>query len=512
MTLLQPPRPPRGALALLLVLGGCAFGADGPPHPAESMQIVAFSTQEASLGSLVEVYGYSFVGEELGDVVLVFRGEFESDDGVTTPVETTGRTRRVDGGTLRWTNLGPFAHPFVRDRPAPGVFRGTVTPRLHGFDGAAIDGIATPMEFRVLPSILLDDFQPVGASCASAAVRAIAGLPYRLEARAMGFEPESFTYNFLAPAIEYSASVRHIATGATDVLGDDGSFVLPAIPEASFAYGTVIRVDARARDGSIYVSTFAVGVHRPLEVFYNGNIQIAEVLPPVPVSACIPGGEAGRTVNYSESESETRERSYAIRWDDNWLNSVTVGRSHTSSVTTIERNTFEWSTTMGNTFEWHWEGNAGLEIGLAKAVGLSLGGGGGQKYGSYTENRVGGSRTTGIDRTESTTDSTSVTSSQGGSNGETMQWVVSSSEQLDRDFGGTVIAGTYGVFYRQTLRLQRRAAVVTYNACGIPTIVGEVDFDDWAWSPDLALDHDCPPIPQSNLPTAQCIIGPCAGD
>jgi hypothetical protein len=499
-------------LASVLVLGGCAFGADGPPHPATSMEIVAFSTQEASLGSLVEVYGYSFVGEELGDIALVFRGEFEADDGVTTPVEAVGRTRRVDSGTLRWTDLGPFAHPFVPDRPAAGLFRGTVTPRLHGFDGAAIDGQATPIEFRIHPSVVIDDFQPVGASCASAAVRAIAGLPYRIEARAMGFEPESFTYNFLAPAVGFSSSVRHIASSGTDVLGDDGSFVLPAIPDEAFAYGTVIRVDARARDGSVYVSTFAIGVHRPLEIFYNGNVQIAEVLAPVPVSACIPGGEAGRAVEYSESESESRERAYAIHWDENWLNSVTVGRSHTSSTTTVERNTFEWSTTHGDTFEWNWQAEGGLEIGLPKAIGLSFGGSGGQKYGSYDETRQGGSVTTGIDRTESTTDSTSVTSSQGGSEGEMIQWVVRSSEELGRDFSGHVIAGTYGVFYRQTLRLQRRAAVVTYNACGIPTIVGEVDFDDWAWSPDLALDHDCPPIPQSNLPAARCIIGPCAGE
>ncbi|NIS28792.1 MAG: hypothetical protein GWO04_02010, partial [Actinobacteria bacterium] len=66
-------------------------------------------------------------------------------------------------------------------------------------------------------------------------------------------------------------------------------------------------------------STFAIGVHRPLEFFYNGNVTVAEVMAAVPVSACIPGGINGRDATYNESMSETRDRSYSLNWNETWL-------------------------------------------------------------------------------------------------------------------------------------------------------------------------------------------------
>ena len=90
-------------------------------------------------------------------------------------------------------------------------------------------------------------------------------------------------------------------------------------------------------------------------------------------------------------------------------------------------------------------------------------------------------------------------------------WDVSSSQSIARGFDGHVIANTFGVFYRQTIRLTRRAAMVAYNQCGVAEVVGDVDFTDWAWSPDLALGDSCPPLPASNLPPAACYVPPCTG-
>ena len=97
----------------------------------------------------------------------------------------------------------------------------------------------------------------------------------------------------------------------------------------------------------------------------------------------------------------------------------------------------------------------------------------------------------------------------GGSSEEGFRWEVRSSESIARDFGGTVIAGRYGVFYRQAVRLVRRAALVAYNQCGSAEVVGEVDFTDWTWAPDLAMADSCPPLPATNLPDAECFIEPC---
>ena len=62
------------------------------------------------------------------------------------------------------------------------------------------------------------------------------------------------------------------------------------------------------------------------------------------------------------------------------------------------------------------------------------------------------------------------------------------------------------------MRVLRRAAVVTYNQCGSASVVAELDFHDWAWSPDLALSNACPPLPTSNLPDAVCYVPPCGGE
>jgi hypothetical protein len=86
---------------------------------------------------------------------------------------------------------------------------------------------------------------------------------------------------------------------------------------------------------------------------------------------------------------------------------------------------------------------------------------------------------------------------------------VSSSTSDTRSFSAYVPAHEFGVFYRQTTRLLRQGLIVTYNLCGEPTVVGQANFSDWAWAPDLATTPACPPLPPSNLPAAACYVPPC---
>ncbi|NIS28791.1 MAG: hypothetical protein GWO04_02005, partial [Actinobacteria bacterium] len=107
-------------------------------------------------------------------------------------------------------------------------------------------------------------------------------------------------------------------------------------------------------------------------------------------------------------------------------------------------------------------GEVGGEVGLSKLVSLSMK----TTFGiaSETSRQVNNSqnRTTGLNESSTTTDTESATESAGGGTGETFSWSVSSTETVSRDFGGVVIAGKFGVFYRQTLRLLRRGALVAY--------------------------------------------------
>ena len=54
-------------------------------------------------------------------------------------------------------------------------------------------------------------------------------------------------------------------------------------------------------------------------------------------------------------------------------------------------------------------------------------------------------------------------------------------------------------------------AVLAYNRCGIAEVIAETNLYDYTWSVDLATDNDCPPLPKSNLPDAECFIAPCTG-
>ena len=88
-------------------------------------------------------------------------------------------------------------------------------------------------------------------------------------------------------------------------------------------------------------------------------------------------------------------------------------------------------------------------------------------------------------------------------------WTVSSSQSTITSYQGLILPGEDGVFYRQATRLLLPGEIVAYNLCGVPTVVGESDFNDYTWSVDLAEGDTCPPFPESNLPSAQCFEAPC---
>lgn len=505
----------RAWLPLLFLLASCG-GSDALPETkdARAPHVLALSTYAASVGSFVDVHATGVRDPSDGRTTLHFVGRFTTTDGASMPVDFEAAPKRVDASTMRWTSFGPYRNPFGVQGNEIGSFEGTIAARLTNAEGVSNeDPDPLPVEFEVKPSIIVHELQPLSASCSGAAMRGLGGASYRLRVEAAGFSPAAFTYTLALPAESIAPiAVRHLAQGRFDSVGERGDFTMPSVPEGMQSYQAILSVEARDDAGKHFQSTFAIGVHRPIEIYYNGNVDVAEVFPPVPVSACIPGGEAGRSVEYSESQEETRNRSYEVNWNESWLASHTVSSGSSETIGLSQTNGVGFSTT--DEENWNWSLGAEVEgsFGLSKLVSLglkvngSVGGGGSHSNNSSTnhEDQVSSS--------ETTTDTEEASEQVGGQNGGGFTWQVTSSDSTTRGFSGNVIAKTYGVFYRQTLRLMRRASIVTYNQCGAANVVGEVDFSDWAWSPDLALGSDCPPLPQSNLPAAQCLIPPCAGE
>lgn len=521
----MPTLPPTRTLSPVVALTGliaasllgCASNGPGPGSTGEGLsapEVVALSTYEASIGTLVEVYGENFPYRSEGRVVLAFQGNFEADDGSVHPIDEEFEATVIDRGTLRWGSFGPYRVPFGPSGNQTGEFFGIVFARTIADDGTVTEG-TEPLEvsFRVKPSLLVHELQPLSANCGAPVERALGGASYRLRVEALGFNPTSFTYTISAPGTTLEPlSIRHAATGRFDDVGEHGDFIFADVPEDVLSYGAILTVQATDTEGRGYASAFSIDVHRPLEFFYNGNVTVAEVMAPAPVSACIPGGINGRSASYSESMSETRDRSMSVSWDESWLSSHTVGSASANTVGLSESNGVGFATTDGEAFRWNVGGEVGGTIGIGKLASLAVKatfGIAGETNRAVT-NDV--DRTTGLNEASTTTDTESTTESNSNSMGETFAWSVSSTETIGRGFEGQIIAGTFGVFYRQTLRLMRRGVLVAYNQCGAAKVVGDLDFTDWTWSPDLALGSECPPLPISNLPPAECIVSPCAGE
>jgi len=91
-------------------------------------------------------------------------------------------------------------------------------------------------------------------------------------------------------------------------------------------------------------------------------------------------------------------------------------------------------------------------------------------------------------------------------------WVSSETDQSLKGYSFKIPLGRYGVIYRQTVRYVSTGFLYSHNLCGVRELMGSVDFNEWAWTPALALGDECGQgeLPVSSLPPAECIIPPCS--
>lgn len=509
------------SVALMGLLPACAANVVTESVDRAAPQLGALSTYRASLGDVVRAVGADI--PEGADHFLRFEGTFDGADSVSETVSLREPVRRVDSGLVEWERFGPYDLPFSRLGARTGMFHGTVALESELEDGTLLTSEPLTIEFEVAPSLIVRDFQPIMASCARPATVAIGEIPYRLDVEAIGISPVQYNYVFATPTLDGTEPMveRHLRTASTDSLGDRGDFVLPAVPEGRQFYSLIVAIEATDASGQVVRNAFAVEVHRPIELYYNGNIEIAEILPAQPVSACMPGGDNGREVTYDETQVETRMRAYEIGWNETWRASHSVSEGSSTTVGATVTNGIGYGISNTNSVTWSVGSEISTEVGASGTFGISqlISVGVSGKVGTAlstersetnsTTTSASAERTEGVSASRTTTNTETSTTEEGGGRSEGFQWSVSSSESIGRGFGGTIIAGRFGVFYRQTMRLVRRAALVSYNLCGAPEVVGEVDFTDWAWAADLAQSDACPPLPASNLPEAVCYEEPC---
>ena len=461
----------RRALTVLLVLAGC--GGDEPIEtpppvvrelPAPALRMVAPTVLRA--GDEVTVFGMGFADKAIGETRLTFDGIYQTTSGQMKQVKLEVVPTYKNQGVVTWT-FGPNI-PFGEDDT--GSFRGVLRARNVGIDGQTKDGIqAIGVELQVLPSILIRQLRPTNAGCSVGATDTIEDTPVVVEIKTVGLKsgsqiaPLRYVYTFLKENFQFNGTfsnalaldpeslfpkkgpvsvIDDVHNGTTSTLGSaprnvyvykggytpgmasmptamDNLFGLThlttaAIPETANSIDALMNVVAIDSTGQQATRSIPLRIWTPIEVDYTGLFKTVQSFDPVPVSGCIPGGDIGRDVTYSESTSETRTR------------------------------TFTFSAKLSGGFD-------------IKVVRLNA--------------------EFGMD----------------------VQAQVSSSSSKDLQITGTILPREFGVFYRQTLQMERRAKLVSHDGCGNTQGLGEVIVTDWVWSPDLAKGQACPPLPKSNL-------------
>jgi hypothetical protein len=611
--------------AIVSMTIGCG---DDLLEDAAGMRVIGLSTHELVIGQTVEVYVRDLPSED-GQYRVFFDGVYRNDNGDVEEVHI-GQTPILDGDAeidgktfkvLRISRFGPFANPFS-DSNRPGTFEGTVSLTVQSADGSFVETQSpTNVELDVNASIIIEEFQPIDAECGAPALRGLAGLAYRMTVRAVGIKPVQYRYeitrvNGAVGTVTYEHTFEQPVD--RDSIGDEEPVIFNQIDDADQFYATGIRVIATDANGQTVETAMPFTVHRPIEVIMmSKKARMAERYEPTPVSGCIPGG-IGTQVRYSESRTESRQRSVSLTvrsdWSstngstqtNSWQQGISEGQSSSQTLGgsekedertqesfgvtygTSEANRMNYSTNDGESWGWsrsegetnteyenrlntlYGEGSFSTTVGAtgegsvpgfakvtgsaSTTTGVRAGGSSGWDSGTARTNSVNrghnmngsSSETRGFGSTLTENNSQSLggsyalsrsrsrtfqdqearsmsrtwdfsgsasmanTVSEGMSDAESSTWSESISQRTVQEFSGRIPRNQVGMFYRQTTRMVKRAEVRAYNQCGLAEHIGELQFNEWEWAPDLALSESCDDgTPPTNLEPAACFIPPC---
>jgi hypothetical protein len=546
----------------LWAAAGCGSEEPPPSGPA----LLAIQESRIGIGQSMTFVGAGFFPTADSRTQIRFDGQFVAEDGTVEPVHDLRiKPHRQDANTLVWTNFGPFGNPFSTTGNRIGKFTGTATAITGPKPGAEMrpDVESRPLlvELAIKPSLVITQFRPRdNATCPEPVKRVLGAFTYTMTVEAVGFTPVNFTFAISGePGLKQPRIYRvPAAAGKQSVTyGADPSllFFRPVPLDLAF-YVATVDISALGTDGETRTARYNFGVHNPIEYITTGPAATAEYFAPQQVSPCYGGGINGTTQSWTETTEESSTRQVGTHWDMSWLTAHAVNASHstTNQVTLAVTNasTKEWSsgwnTSVAATHEegamsgWnageHHDTNSSSTWGAMVSVGppfLQAGGsynstegvehgtsfGTNHSYasqdsvtGSYGENFQQShsdthSVTVGHDYSTTDTEGWSYEQSQTIAMGGDSFWQVSSSMTSSHEMSVQVLPGQFAMVYRQRVRMQYPAMVVSYDLCGESRVVANAAFTDWTWNFLAEQGGSCPP-PPVHLPEAACLLD-CGG-
>jgi hypothetical protein len=487
-------------------------------------------------------------------------------------VAVDGRELPRDTFALRWNRFGPFQMPFNMDVKEPGVFQGVIkAANVHNDGSVDEDPFPSYFNIQVAPSIVINRLSPIVATdgkdeivpCGSPALRVFGGIPYYLEVAAIGVTPVRFDYT-ISQGDEELGSFTHAAGGLVDSLGlaEGEEIVFTPLADDVQSATAVIAVVVTDASGGTYRTVLPIPVIRAMQLLSDGERKLAEYYEPVVVHGPIVGA-IGTGVSYSESHSESRQsgvsvtlsrdfsKSHGITSSSNWSEGISV--SDTTSTSTSDTVGFSESENSSETYGTSYSHSdstgvsygttngsswkAGLNVGNLFSIpglGISMGNDKGSSktegwnsttsdttgtsfsgtYGVGTQHSISTSTSESQAHTNSTT--YNIGGSEGISENYTMgeseswgeTWSTTSSDSTLLSYSSRVPRDRCAVVYRQTVRFVRQATLVAHDMCGVRERVAELVFNEWSWSPNIAIAEDCSGenIPPSTQPAAQCFL------
>ena len=448
--------------------GELVSGPGDPLAGLASPARAAVSPTQLALGDVIQVIGEDFVEPGEGTLEVLFAGDYLEEDGTSRRIQRSLPLRLLEPG-LATLDFGPTVI-FSEHGDRIGTFRGTAQVANRT---ATAQRLSDPLdlELQVLPSILVTELRTRDVPCAEVTEGTVAGASIALGVRAIGLAaadgaPITFHVSFTSPEIRAElrqedglvAAPDGAVTLTREVTAGDQLRLDPATEEASVEVDGMpdrvalhrlwagqpagpgvmtpsFLVEASAPDGTRARRAIPWTIRMPALVEpFTGTPRLVQRTEPEPTTGCIPGGEIGRDLAYSEQSTLTRTRSITLRWSES------VGAS------------FELSTPLC------------LPTLVCFAPVIS---------GAMPSVRYGAewSAVFSVDASET----------------------VSSATQTSAMVSAHILPEQFGTCYRQVEQLERSVPIVTTSACGVSTVLGDAVLTDWTFGFDVATGPSCPP-------------------
>lgn len=182
------------------------------------------------------------------------------------------------------------------------------------------------MPIDIAPSIIVNSFC-ASDNCESLSSNVLEGVKNKLTVSFYNIAPVKIRYIVTTPNDNFQIFHEFNSPVQEDWIEN---LTFEKVKEEYSSYISKIEILAYDIESNEAKTELPFRVVRPIEIKHFGNYELAEVYEPIPVTGCIPG-TIGNNVQYSESQTETRQNSVSVSYNKSWSDSNSTNISASTS-------------------------------------------------------------------------------------------------------------------------------------------------------------------------------------